>query len=554
VRRAILLYTLLLFSFLNANIVIKDIKSTKVKEDSNITSSIKDLNSSLNNFKIDSLRDALLISLEVKNSSDKKDSTILFFNSPTIEELKVFKKENNSTKLIEDLSFNSRKFDTIYPYINITLEANSTKKYLIYANSKYIFTNFKIATKSKEEFFKDTTYTILIYSIILGVVVVIFSIYFMVYLFSDKRVYLYFSIFLLMSILLYLYFSGIEQIFVSNRYMMLEKSLIGIKFNIASIMLSLFTLSIFNIKKDSKIYKIYRAIIYFSIFEIFILSFINITYIILPILMILPIVNLIVGLIYFSKGKTYAVVYLFANLILILGLNANIAKVLFDFNLVNRYKVELFLSGYILFALVPFYRYYLYKKDEERVFQNILDKKLILDNKIKDLNKKIDDLKNLKAILHKGMNDIIKNNLQMVLSMLNMKNREYIFGLSDEIAKLNRKFTIFIKIYSLILASKNEKIDLKEYIPKVIDFIQNEYKDFSKSVIINLDISANVEQNEALDIAITVANMLIGTYEDNTQDSKIEIKINKVKGEYKLTIKDLYAKNGILDRVKGAFN
>jgi len=553
-----LFLTIISFNTLNANsTILQNIKSYQVKKDFNITSldDAKLFRDSTKILKVGN-NTPLMIKLELFNNLNMDIERVVTFSSALIEELKIYKEDNNKKVLIKDLSFESREQNSLYPYFNIKIKSKSTKIYYIYANSKYISTYFTIKVEDKKSFFKQNSQNIFIFSLILGALTLLFIVLFTIYLFNNKSSYLYLSLFVLVEFLIFFYFSGIEGIFVTKKFLLLDKTLIAIKFNLAVIVFAMFAIYYFKLHKNSELYKAYIYIIYAATIEIIASGFINIYYFIIPLLLILPIINISTGVTYIKRR--YSILFILANVLFLVDIYIYLSNTYLDIYIDNRYHLILFILANFLLSIMLLVRYYITQKKEEQILGNMLDKKLILDNKIKTLKSELKELENSKIYFKKSMNDIIKNNLKMVLSMLKIQHKPYSFDVADEVLKLSKKLTIYIEIYSLFLSIKETKnIDLKEYLPQIIDSIKTQYQDFDKNLNIKSTINTTVSLNEALDITLTVANIIISSYEDisSLEDDNIEIVVDRVDGKYNLAIKDLNNnKANILNKIKGIFN
>ena len=556
--RYAILIILVSFIYLNANsVILTNLTSYIVSKDINITS-LDDNNlykNSQNRFKIGNNK-PLMIKLELFNRLNQNSKKVITFNSALIEELKIYEIGKNKKSLIKDLSLNKRAYNTIYPYFKINLEPKSKKVYYIYANSKYISTYFNIEIKDEDKFLKNSSQEIIYFSILVGIFTAMFVTFIILYLFNNRYSYLYFGLFILFELLILFYFSGIESIIVTSKFLMLDKTLIAIKFNLAFIAISLFAIYYFSINKDDSLFKAYIYLIYIAVIEIIASGFINMYYLIIPIMLYLPIVNISTGIKYIKTTKG-SMLFILANTLFLINISIYLVNTFLDKYIKNHNASLIFILANLSFALMFVFRYYFNKLEQKELIGSALDQKLKLDSKIKNLQNQLKELEDSKNSFKKSMNDIIKNNLKMVLSMLKMQNNSYSFETAKEIAKLNKKLSIYTKIYALAQSNSNPKdIDLKEFLPKVIDFIKLEYHDANKSINIKSTINATTTLNEALDISLTVANILISSYEDSsTLDDSIEIVINMVDGKYNLAIKDLNSNpNSIFTRLKSLFS
>ena len=542
-RRVIVIVSLFLYFInLSANsVILKSIESYKqLNSDSNISIENIKFKPTKNSFKLGFNR-KVWIKLELYNHLNKELEEILYFNSPLIEELKVYNYKDRNLTLLANLSIDKREQSTIYPYVKVELLPKEIESFYIVANSKYLSSNFKIKLTNESSFFKLNSKLLLLHSIVLAFLIGALILFIGFYQFSKERSYLYFFIFLALLGAIYFYISGLEQIFISKKFIALDKTLFSIKFNLLLISYILFILSFFRIDKNSHFYKLYEYFIYIIILEVIIFGFVNLYFLIIPTAIVLILVNLVFGVYLLFKRVKEATLFILANLFLggiaLLYINENFLE---KFNLNNT--LTLYEILFLLFILSLFgmflYRFIVNKIKERRVVSQILDKKLILDSKVERVKKELNELQSAKRVIKKSINDLVKNNLNLILSMLKMKDKNTP-EISKELQKLNKKVTIYVKAYSLF-SPFNTKIDMREPLGELIDFIEEEYSHLNKDIEILTNINAKVSSSEALDIAITIANILISSYEDENLDKdKIEIKLTTSLDKYTLSIKDL---------------
>ena len=483
-----------------------------------------------NSFKLDS-KEGVWIKLDVYNLLSKDVEKSIFFDSYLIDKLKVYRYTNNKFIMVSDLSFKKRTKGAIYPYFNIKLKPKGISSYYLFVASKYIPLKFKINIGSKDSYLEVNSSKIIYYTLGFSILSFVTIVFVFLYFYKKDNIYALFSLILSILTGLYLTYSGLCSFILPIKFIQLLEAMSGILLNSLAILLSIYSILFFKIDRESIFYKLYIYIIYFSIFNIIINGFFSLYYLVIPILIVLPLFNVYVGFIYLKKGYKEAIFYLLANISIIVL----VALYLLDVDNSSYYLLFL-LASVLLFSLSFFYRYIEREISEEKLFIGALEKKLILNGKIDELEAKLDELKKSEDEIRKSINITIKDNLHMILTMAKLSSKG-----GEEIDSLNRRVAIFVNIYSLFLAiNKREDIDMGIYLPLVLDYIKSVYKSSSKVVKIKRKIDAKVTLSEAINISVTVANMVINSYEDKSSlKSRLSIELVNIDKDYKLSIKEL---------------
>ena len=526
------------YIFINLMLFIIIFTNAKVLVDKNIDDSIfkNDTNISINNFNFNEsskrftlLNNGVLIRLDLDNKT-----SIIYFSNPIIQTIKIYEQKDDKLALLKDLSISKRDSNLIYPYF-----ITDKNRVYIYAFSKYFPTTFSIKVDNFNGSV-DFNNNILIDALILGAIISIFIAYLIFYLQNDRRDYIVAMSLIAIAGFNYIYFSGLEIYFVGNSFFALDDSLIGIKINILLIALSFFTIYIFDIKKSSIYYKGYILLIFISIIEIILSVFLYLYYIYIPFVLIVLVYNLYVGY-RFLKDKFYeAIIYIVANIIFLIGILSYIFEIKLGYIIDNSiYYRLLFAISLILFASIMFISYIRDKIIENSVINEVFDKKLLLSSKVEKLKKDIRELEHTRDKLNLSIDDIIANNLNNTLSMLKLKgNQNFSYEITDEISKLNRRLSIYTRVYSKFLSTNSAaNIDMRVYLPEIIRYIQNIYRKEDKRLKVKLEVKSNLPLSKAIEKTLYIVDILIDSFENHKSiiDDKLHIKLI----EDNLIVKDL---------------
>ncbi len=198
----------------------------------------------------------------------------------------------------------------------------------------------------------------------------------------------------------------------------------------------------------------------------------------------------------------------------------------------------------ISFILV---RIYLLIKEKNKRLANtnqiIENKNELLFQSKKELEKLVND----KDILLKEVHHRVKNNLQLVISLLNIQSRETKHEIIDKFinTSLNRITSMSLVHQNLYLSENVGKVSFNEYLHNLTNSISSSFQDTKDriTVIINCNnILLNIET--AIPLGLIINELIHNIYKyafPNSLEGKISIKIKEKDNKYKLSISD----NGI---------
>ncbi|HHD74563.1 MAG TPA: hypothetical protein ENL00_01885, partial [Nitratifractor sp.] len=287
----LLLHTLLYGSLLHALESNQTNSSITLLPQSKIISAhdIFDINSTTSraNFKSTNKKSLLFaksrenIWVELNFNTRGFEEPLLYLDSPLFSKLKIY---DSNGLLLRDLSYSKRQQVTLLPYFR--LQKNSTIKLYLQLQSRFmpVVTGVNLTTKAK--FLQHDSETKFYNTLTLGIVAVLL-LFLLLYLYYSKKIELLYLIVFILSVLYFqLTYSGFTQILTNHYYALLDLSISSVKINLIAISLFLYSVSLLNIGKKSRLYFTIKLFAFISFVEIFIVGFINMNpyYAIIPLL------------------------------------------------------------------------------------------------------------------------------------------------------------------------------------------------------------------------------------------------------------------------------
>lgn len=422
----------------------------------------------------------LWIKFTLKNITDKPIYKILEYANPETEDLYFFYDD----KIVKDGMFHISKDRTsINPSFNISLGAYEEKTFYISAHCEISTLIAKLVLWNQNDFVKhDYEHKSYIF-VFFGIIFILFVYNSMLLIFTKDIAYLYYVLYLLAIIFFESVYLGVAQLyFLSNEMSaFITKATIGyISMLVAPIIL--FTRVFLNTKQFTKIDTVLKAYLY-SLPIITLLSFDNFLFDLNIMVIFLPLgfIMIFTGFYALFKGLKQAKYYVIGWSFVIISLLSSVIKSLggYDITLHFVYMNELaFILEALLFSIALAHRINILAKEK-----NESDKKLIkfqaeeqhrlkqiVDDRTKDLRLALEE----KDILYKELNHRIKNNIQMVLSLIKLQiNQTGSKKVKDELTITRNRISSVANLYqNLYFKDNNNKFNTQVYFESIIGNMQ----------------------------------------------------------------------------------
>jgi len=504
-----------------------------------------------NKFTFSYLKGNSWLKFEITNKTNK-DKLFLHMVEPYFEVLDFYeKKENIWTKKPSGrfVELSSRDMYDISPVWVLNIKSNATKTFYVRIYSKFSqFGEFTIYTKKAS----IVKYRLLINSLYIFFfgslfIMIIFNTFLFVTL-KDKM-YFYYVGYLISFSAFILGFSGLHvYLGLSSLYTMIT---------IASIpslivFLILFSISFLDIKKKlTNIYKILKLLIVLNLF-VMVMSYIDfdlwypkltilgsITYMVL---LYMAIRSWIIG---HNQAKYYLIamsIYISSVLLMSFMINGILEN--------NHFTRYAFLYGSFIeitvFSLLLAHRFYDIQNEKITIQKELIEMKNenenFLEKEIDSRTKKIESLLKDKEILLKEVYHRVKNNFQLIVSMLVLEKNRYETDKEKEnfsllINRIKSMSTVHQSLYDLDTISK---INSYEYISKISEDVKRIYITKDIQIIENIEL-LDIQVEYAIPLGIIINEVLTNAIKHNLEMDKkliITIGFKSIGGKIELIIKD----------------
>ncbi len=476
------------------------------------------------------------VKINLKNTSNVTIQKILYLSNPLLEKVSFYI-DNGKQKITKGL-LSDHADRVIMPSILLKIPPNKKIDIYVHIINKTTTMEFGIWLKSKKIFLEQDRFEQNFILFFLGLLTafIVYSLF--LYLYTKNISYALYAFYLLMLIFQQLTYIGFLPLYVPLEFIKIDNLIVVPKVALVIIAAALFAKKFLQTYKFAFINKIYNIFIYFILILV---PLVGTPYYYKPALLVIigflfVIFNTFAGIYIYIQGNKQARFFIIGWIFLIIGYTFMIFDSLGIISAMYQFPelimVLVFLEA--LFLLLAFV-------DEISILtrqKNALTGKLIeemhkrhtiiekeVKEKTKELKKAVDD----KVILLREINHRVKNNLQMILSIIRLqKNDTLDKNTIFQFTKLENRINAISKTHQILCQSdKFANIDMHTYISALSLDIK---KSFAMEKI-DIDIKTNVTMvlKKAVYVGLVINELVSnslkhGFYKDS---GKIMIKLKK---------------------------
>lgn len=486
----------------------------------------------------------LWIKFTLKNSSDKSISKLLEYANPMAEYLTFY--DGNETQLNGMLQMPQER-SSLHPSFEIILNAHEEKTFYIQAHSHISALIANLVLWNKEDFlkkdYKHKSYIFIFFTIIATLLVYNF----MLWIFTKDRAYFYYILYLIGVLFFQAVYVGVIQLYLLSNELseiITKTSMLYISFLIISIVL--FTREFLNTSQFKKLDTVLKAYLYITPI-VALLSYDNFLFNLNIIAFFIPLgfFVLFIGFYALSNGVKQAKFYVIGWSFVIVSLLLTNLRTMnfFDISVYFAYINEFaFASEALLFSVALAHRINILNQEKELANARLFaigqkqkeELKELVEEKTKDLSSALEE----KEILYKELNHRVKNNLQMILSLIKLQiNQTDAQGTKEQLNITKNRIHSITKLYELLhLREENVNFNTLPYFEKIVQSVK---ENFSKNITIDYKITHDVKVQNLIYCGLILNELVTNSFKHAFKDDgEIHINIHKNRGIVSLRVQD----------------
>ncbi len=489
---------------------------------------------------------ALWIKLSLKNSSNSSVTKVIEVQNPLLEEVLLY--DNKGQKIQQGMLHVSAFQTTIEPSFFIIFEANSINTYYLKIRNSTTSLRLALLLKDPNSFIYEDHLQQTLVMLSLGIIIALFLYNLLLYIYGKEISYLYYCFYLATLVFQQLTYLGITPLFFSKSFVEIDNLSVVIKVNGMYIVAALFAKEFLHTKRYNRINKTYNTIIIIALLEIPLFGTPWFYYPEVGILtgLIFVIFNISAALYIYKQGHKQARFFIAGWSVLVVGFILMIADGLGIISIMHKMPNFILYATVLealLLSLAFTDRYALLREEKERadtlLVESLENRQAVIEAEIKKQTKNLFNALESKKILLKELHHRIKNNLQLILSMIRMQAETTTPSLKTQFNDLANRIIAISKTHEMLYLKENlQEIDMDEYISELCSRLEHSF--YENDLIFQIDAQKiYLPLKEASYLGLIINEIIINSIKHaNVRPLLIGISLKNEQKEYILTVKD----------------
>ncbi len=482
----------------------------------------------------------LFLRCKITNHSPTLQKFAIYSTSPLIE----------SFILLHPLQKSGMRYQNklLYPFVTLTLPPNSSKTITLKVQTLYSPLDFTLSLDNFKNFVNFNHKELYINFYLYGFISALAIFSFLIALYLKDIAFLFYGLYLFAVLLQQSDYLGLYRFIFPDSLKELFITTITAKIALLIIFASFFAINFLQLKRFKKIFRTYLTIIAFALLDMLLpqnKAFTFYSTILLGLFLIF--FNLLSALYVYNKGVKEARFYLLGFFIAFLAYLAMILDALGVVSIIyQQHNLLLIASSFeALFLLLAFAdKYAILRRQKDYLdallLQELHNKKEQIEQEVQRKTKELQIALSEKELLLQELNHRVKNNLQIILSMLNLQKQNIPPTCWEYFNKLDQRISAIAHTYSFLIESKELKeVDMKKYLHTILQDLSKFFN--KKNIQIVEEIRLKLPLKEAVYVGIIVNELVTNAFKhafDSQEKGNITIKLFQEKKRKILIVSD----------------
>jgi len=529
-----------------SKVFIDETQTKKIQEIQKLTTQFQDTNATQLSYGYSPKFDVWLL-FTLSNDSNQSVSKIIEYDNPLTTKIEFYDISHNF-QYTDGLFYIDSNRKTTNPIFEITLKPYEEKRYFIKASSQITTLIVKLNLWDEKDFFENELQKQTILALFFGAMFVLAVYNFSIFLITKDISYLYYVLYIVGIIAHHLVYVGFANIFVTDKdtiIKVIEYASLLVSFPI--IALAFFTKTFLNIKQYryiNTILIVLVALVIFSVVVCSITSEFNKFRNLIPMILFVYLLVITMYAVYKKNTQAYFILSGWTMIVIASILMFLSGIGVYDFKEHFKYIVEIsFILEAIIFsvALASKINKLQYEKNEANnaLIMQQKTQQEILTKEVKHKTIALEKLIGEKDLLLKEINHRVKNNMQMIISLLRLQSDTIDeISIKEIFQTIHNRISAISHLHELLYKQEDiTHIDANEYLSILISEIRATY---SADIEIKFNVNASLKIEEGIYCGLILNEIVTNAFKYAFPNciGTIEINLIQSDSEYLLSIKD----------------
>ena len=491
------------------------------------------------------------ITFSLENNTSTPIQKILLITSPLLEHIALYQDSYDRTPQFRGMLHLVNNHHTLFPYFPITIAPYTAHRYYMNIKSTFTPVDFALFIKDKDAFLKEDRHQQLVNILLIGFVLALAIYSLMLFFYIKDKSYLYYSLYLFALIYQQITYLGLTQIYFPLHFIMIDIQIPVLKVALLIITAALFAIHFLKIDKHDLLYRIYRFFIIASIIEVVLFSaplFFNLDAIIFTGALFI-VFNLTAGILSYRRGIRQARLFIVGFSIVFVSYALVILDAVGATSIMQHFQ-NILMFGTALEALILSLafadRYIILQKEKSQIDARLLaeskNRAAIIKKEVEQKTKELNKALQTKEMLIQEIHHRVKNNLQIILSMIRLQDdATHNALLHEKLTELEHRINAISKTYTMLLETDDlEQVDMEDYLSSLLQDIADAYDFRQHDIDIKCDIHVYLPLKQAVYIGLIVNELVTNAYKHAFRHANgtIIVSLYKEGGYHILSVED----------------
>ncbi len=494
---------------------------------------------------------AIWIRFTLRNPTAHPLHKTLVLGSPMLEHIALYRGADDPAPKLRGRAYPDAEHTTLFYRYPIVLPARTTQTYYLRVQSQYLPVAFALTLQDEKRYFAQNRTDLSVAIMIISIILALGLYNFLLFARTRDRSYLYYSLYLFALIPQQATYLGLTPLFLPPRFQDIELHATNLQNSLIIVTSALFAMDFLKISKPSHWYTLYRIFIYLTLIQLVISYLLGIRNLQAVALIAMGYITftLMAGIYSYRQGNKQArffiagFVLLFASY-LMMALDAlGLTTLLLEHR--NLLAWATALDALILsLAFADRYMILQHQKEESdrRILRELHDREQIIAAEVVQKTSQLKQALQTKETLLQEVHHRVKNNLQIILSMIRLQNDETrSASIRGQLTDLEHRIGAIAKTYMMLVETDDlEQIDMAPYVEALLSDITDTYHPAQHSITVETDVQATMPLKESVYVGLVINELVTNAYQHafDNEAGTIWVTLEQEGHEFVLTIQD----------------
>ncbi|MDA3946443.1 MAG: ATP-binding protein [Helicobacteraceae bacterium] len=489
---------------------------------------------------------AVWVELTLVNSGDELIERILEIGNPLLEKVVLFEdsaqQEAGMLQVAEDQHH-------LNPSFLLTFMPQESKTIWLRIENKTTALQFDLHLKSVDRFYHDDLMSQYTITIFLGIILAFLMYALLLFVYTKDRSYLFYTLYLSTLLFQQMTYVGFLPLHAPLWFTAVDDLIVVPKVAMMIIAAAWFAQSFLKTQQYKRVHRTYNLIVLFLFIQ---MPLVGTPWFYLPELTVLTglafiIFNTCVGLYVYRQGNKQARFFIAGWAVLI------IAYLLMIFDAMGVISVMYFLPNLVMWAtaleamflLLAFVdRLSILQQQKEKLDRDLIheysSRQEVIEHEVVEKTAELSSALAQKELLFKELHHRVKNNLQLILSLMRLQNDTYECDKENTfLQQLEGRIRAIARTHEMLYQNNEaETVDMEEYVERYIDELKNSMP--NDKMIFESAIEASLPLKKAVYVGLVINELVSNTLKHAYGEAggRVYIALKLIDNRYVLEVAD----------------